>query len=89
MKQGPVVSDKVPRDISSVNIVCYVQDDCDGVLSSDFAGINAILEIAVGIIIQERECVCVREVDIRRATHTHVQFECIMIKTERDGEYRE
>ena len=86
MKQGPVVPDKVPRDISSVNIVCYVQDDKDGVLSSDFAGINAILEIAVGM---ERECECVREVDIRRAIHTHVQFECIMIKTERDGEYRE
>ena len=53
LKQGPVVSDKVPRDISSVNIVCYVQDDCDGVLSSDFGGINAILEIAVGIYSRE------------------------------------
>ena len=58
LKQGPVVPDKVPRDISSVDIVCYVQDDKDGVLSSDFAGINAILEIAVGKLYR-RESVCV------------------------------
>ena len=32
-------------------------------------------------------CVCVREVDIRRAIHTHVEFEWIMIKTERVGEH--
>ena len=72
LKQGPVVPDKVPRDISSVDIVCYVQDDKDGVLSSDFAGINAILEIAVGIIIQERECVCVLERLISGELHTHM-----------------